>query len=217
MSSRASWTPLRTDSTTTVKPILPAQGLRLAVMGKGSSGKSVLAGTMARPLGPTRTPGAGPGFGSDAGPGDKPGMGAVADAMLTEAVDQRDDGRWRLKRGIGAARAVQRYARPGPDGVRLLIEVARRVIELAVTRELNTVLVANQVGCGQDIGLIEAGLGRPPDWVLPHDPVVVLSERHRRAPIDLDGASSAGVSSAVCPSISAPQGRSYLTRTPSSA
>ncbi len=39
---------------------------------------------------------------------------------LMEAAERGEDGRWRLKNGIGPVRAVQRYSTPAPDGIRLL-------------------------------------------------------------------------------------------------
>jgi len=39
---------------------------------------------------------------------------------LLAAAEKGEDGRWRLRKGIGPARAVARYAVAAPDGVRLL-------------------------------------------------------------------------------------------------
>jgi len=39
---------------------------------------------------------------------------------LMDAAERGEDGRWRLKRGVGPVRAVQRYATEAPDGVRLV-------------------------------------------------------------------------------------------------
>ena len=59
---------------------------------------------------------------SDTLPGLALSLGASApdEPPLLAAAEQGDDGRWRLRRGIGPARAVQRYSVPAPDGVRLL-------------------------------------------------------------------------------------------------
>lgn len=94
--------------------------LRVAVVGKGGSGKSTVAGTLARVLG--RAGDRVLALDSDPMPGlaISLGLGKVNDAMLAPAVEQDLNGRWHLKRGIGAARAVQRYALAAPDGVRLL-------------------------------------------------------------------------------------------------
>jgi CO dehydrogenase maturation factor len=94
--------------------------LRVAVAGKGGAGKSVLAGTLARVL-------AGRGYqvlalDSDLMPGLALSLGAADpdEPPLNEAAEQGEDGRWRLRRGIGPVRAVQRFATPAPGGVRLL-------------------------------------------------------------------------------------------------
>ncbi len=94
--------------------------MRLAVAGKGGSGKSFVAGTLARVL--ARRGHRVLVLDSDPMPGlaISLGMGPVDDAMLSEAVERDDADRWRLRRGIGAARAVQRFSKEGPDGVRLL-------------------------------------------------------------------------------------------------
>ncbi len=94
--------------------------MRLAVAGKGGSGKSFVAGTLARVL--ARAGHRVLVLDSDPMPGlgISLGMGPVAADMMADAVERDDADRWRLRRGIGAARAVQRYSAPGPDGVRLL-------------------------------------------------------------------------------------------------
>ena len=94
--------------------------MRLAVVGKGGAGKSVIAGTIARLLGRrghrvlALDSDTMPGLAYSLGLGEDPG------ASLEDAAERGEDGRWRLKKGIGPVRAVQRYAAPTPDGVRLL-------------------------------------------------------------------------------------------------
>lgn len=94
--------------------------MRIAVVGKGGTGKSVVAGTMARLL--ARRGDKVLALDSDPIPGlaISLGLGPLDTPMLLDAVEKDDNGRWRLKKGIGAARAVQRYSLVGPDGVRLL-------------------------------------------------------------------------------------------------
>ena len=48
------------------------------------------------------------------------GVPQYRDAMLLDAVERNDSGRWRLRRGIGPVRAVERYSVAAPDSVRLL-------------------------------------------------------------------------------------------------
>jgi len=59
---------------------------------------------------------------SDTLPGLAISLGASAppEPPLLAAAEKGEDGRWRLRKGIGPARAVQRYAIAAPDGVRLL-------------------------------------------------------------------------------------------------
>ena len=93
--------------------------MRLAVVGKGGSGKSFISATLARSLAQQgRTVAL---LDADALPGAaiSLGMGPITNAMLNEAAFETIDG-WRLNPGVGAATAVKRYSAVGPDGVRLL-------------------------------------------------------------------------------------------------
>ncbi len=94
--------------------------VRIAVVGKGGAGKSVLAGTMARLL--ARRGERVLALDSDLMPGLALSLGAdvPVDPPLNDAAERPEGGRWRLKRGIGPVRAVQRYSVAAPDGIRLL-------------------------------------------------------------------------------------------------
>lgn len=94
--------------------------MRIAVAGKGGSGKSTVAGTMARVL--ARRGERVLVLDTDSIPGlaVSIGLGPLDAPLLQDAVEKNDAGRWRLRKGVGAARAVQRYAATGPDGVKLL-------------------------------------------------------------------------------------------------
>ncbi len=113
--------------------------MRVAVVGKGGAGKSVVAGTMARLL--AREGERVLALDSDLLPGLSFSLGAGTDPdppPLNDAAAKDDDGRWRLKPGIGPARAVQRYATDAPDGIRLL-QIGK------VTREgMSPFMAANQ-------------------------------------------------------------------------
>lgn len=93
---------------------------RLAVAGKGGSGKSVVAGTLARVL--ARRGHRVLALDSDLQPGLASSLGARAPERppLLDAAERGADGRWRLRHGIGPVRAVQRFTTEAPDGVRLL-------------------------------------------------------------------------------------------------
>lgn len=102
------------------RPIPPQRVIRAAIVGKGGAGKSVIAGTLARVL--ARRGHRVLALDSDTLPGLELSLGAQppADPPLLDAAERGEDRRWRYKRGIGPVRAVQRYATPAPDGVRLL-------------------------------------------------------------------------------------------------
>lgn len=91
------------------------------MVGKGGAGKSVIAGTMARVL--AREGSRVLALDSDLLPGLSLSLGAGPDPPqppLREAAEKDENGRWRLKKGIGPVRAVTRYATDAPDGIRLL-------------------------------------------------------------------------------------------------
>ena len=94
--------------------------LRIAVVGKGGAGKSVIAGTMTRLF--ARRGHRVLALDSDLMPGLAYSLGADAPAEppLLDAAEKDEDGRWRLKKGIGPVRAVRRYSTTAPDGVLLL-------------------------------------------------------------------------------------------------
>ncbi len=99
--------------------------MRLAFVGKGGAGKSLIAGTFARILARTGEPVLA--IDSDPMPGLAYSLGLDAsDAGIpAEAVEERAEGdeegpRFRLRRDLSPAEAVRRYAATGPDGVRFL-------------------------------------------------------------------------------------------------
>jgi CO dehydrogenase maturation factor len=94
--------------------------MRLAVVGKGGAGKSVVAATLARLL--ARRGHRVLALDSDTLPGLSLSLGADVpdEPPLNAAAEQNEQGRWQLKRGIGPVRAVQRFATVAPDGVRVL-------------------------------------------------------------------------------------------------
>lgn len=97
-----------------------AAPLWFAVAGKGGTGKSVVAGTLARVL--ARRGHRVLAVDSDPMPGLARSLGIEEPSSppLLEAAEKPEGQRWRLKPGIGPARAVARFTTPAPDGVRLL-------------------------------------------------------------------------------------------------
>ncbi|MGI9098685.1 MAG: P-loop NTPase [Solirubrobacteraceae bacterium] len=94
--------------------------MRIAVVGKGGAGKSVVSANLARVL--ARRGHRVLALDSDTLPGLSLSLGANVpdEPLLNAAAEQNEKGRWRLKPGIGPVRAVQRFATDAPDGVRLL-------------------------------------------------------------------------------------------------
>jgi CO dehydrogenase maturation factor len=94
--------------------------MRLAVVGKGGVGKSIVTGTLARIL--ARRGQRVLTFDSDTMPGLARSLGIeeCTEPPLRDAAERPEGGRWQLKQGLDAVTAVQRYAREAPDGVLLL-------------------------------------------------------------------------------------------------
>jgi CO dehydrogenase maturation factor len=94
--------------------------IRVAVAGKGGAGKSVLAGTLARLLAQEGRRVLA--LDSDLLPGMEFTLGVRPPdpPPLIDAAVRKEGGGWRMQPGVGAVRAVQRYATHAPDGVRLL-------------------------------------------------------------------------------------------------
>lgn len=94
--------------------------MRLAVVGKGGAGKSVVAGTLARVL--ARRGHRVLALDSDPLPGLTFNLGAQPpdEPPLNAAAVRGENRRWRYVKGVGPVRAVQRYSTDAPDGIRLL-------------------------------------------------------------------------------------------------
>ncbi len=98
--------------------------MKIAFVGKGGSGKSAIAGTLARALARMGRPVLA--IDSDPLPGLALSLGLDSDEapIPDDAVVERQEGekgpRFRLRPGLEAAEAVERYAVEGPDGVRFL-------------------------------------------------------------------------------------------------
>lgn len=98
--------------------------MRLAFVGKGGAGKSVIAGTFARLLAAQGEPVLA--LDSDPLPGLAFSLGVERrdTGLPAELVTERAEGeagpRFRLRADVTAAAAIERYAVPGPDGIRFL-------------------------------------------------------------------------------------------------
>lgn len=104
------------------QPTPPA--LRVAFVGKGGAGKSAIVGTLARLLARTgervlvldSDPMPGLALSLGLGIGDE----GIADEAVVERAEGEDGPRFRLRDGLDAQAAVERYAAVAPDGVRFL-------------------------------------------------------------------------------------------------
>lgn len=95
--------------------------MRLAFIGKGGSGKSTVAGTVARIL--ARDHGHVLALDVDPLPGlaFSLGLGQVPEAGLPEELAERREGSgWVMKEEVSAEELVDRYSIAGPDGIRFL-------------------------------------------------------------------------------------------------
>lgn len=98
--------------------------MKVAFVGKGGAGKSAIAGTFSRALARRGTPVLA--VDSDPLPGLALSLGLESDdaPIPDDAVVERGEGergpRFKLRPGLDAAEAVERYAVTGPDGVRFL-------------------------------------------------------------------------------------------------
>ncbi|MEX2658726.1 MAG: hypothetical protein WD232_03440 [Acidimicrobiales bacterium] len=98
--------------------------MRVAFIGKGGAGKSVIVGTFCRLLARSdHSPVVA--IDSDTMPGlayslGVPSTETMLDPDIVEEVGEEDDRTWVLREGLDPAGVVERYAVEGPDGVRLL-------------------------------------------------------------------------------------------------
>jgi len=94
--------------------------IRVAVVGKGGAGKSVVSGTLARVL--ARRGERVLALDSDVMPGMAFVLGVATppEPALMAAAVRNAKGRWRFAPGVDTARAVRRFSYEAPDGVRLL-------------------------------------------------------------------------------------------------
>jgi CO dehydrogenase maturation factor len=95
--------------------------MRVAVIGKGGVGKSVIAATMARLLARRGT--CVLALDADPLPGLSLSLGSGPDPVvppLADAVARDEQGQWGWRTGIDAAIAAARFSTAAPDGVRLL-------------------------------------------------------------------------------------------------
>ena len=97
------------------------RGLRLAFVGKGGAGKSLIAGTLCRALGRTGECVLAMDVDTMVGLSISLGLGEAATGALPGGLAERVEGKgWQVKRGVRPSSLVDRFAIRGPDEVRFL-------------------------------------------------------------------------------------------------
>ena len=95
--------------------------MRVAFVGKGGSGKSSIAGTVARLLARSGEPVLALDVDTLPGLSLSIGLGRVPDAGLpADLAERREKVGWVLREPVSAEELVERHALPGPDGIRFL-------------------------------------------------------------------------------------------------
>ncbi len=97
-------------------------GLRVAVVGKGGAGKSMVSGTLARLLARRGHDVLAADLDTNPGLAFSLGVPPSQGGLPAEAVEEHAGAAygWRLRSGISPAEAVERFALPAPDGARFL-------------------------------------------------------------------------------------------------
>jgi len=97
-------------------------GLRLAVVGKGGAGKTVLSSTIARLLARRGRSVLAADLDTNPGLAISLGMPPTEAGLPPQGVEEREGANygWQLASGVSPAEAVERFSIPGPDGVRFL-------------------------------------------------------------------------------------------------
>jgi CO dehydrogenase maturation factor len=153
-------------------------GLRVAVVGNGGAGKSVVSGTLARLL--ARRGRQVLAVDLDPNPGLAFSLGLpVVDAGLpAEALEQRDDRMygWGLARHIDPSTGAERFGLPAADGVRYLTPGAIDRPDHAVSRSHSAVaeIVEATPASWDVVADVEAGTTRPAEGGLPFATCLVL-------------------------------------------
>ncbi len=104
-----------------VTPDVPRAAVRVAFVGKGGSGKSTIAGTVARLLARQGEPVLALDVDTMPGLAYSIGLGRIGDAGMPDELGERREGNgWVLREEESAEALVDRYALEAPDGIRFL-------------------------------------------------------------------------------------------------
>ena len=116
--------------------------------------------------------------------------GVSADRLLREMEGGGRTVLGDLEAGIGVLTRMETgsldvvlvVANPTPKS----IEVARRAVEAAASREIKVLVVANRVASDDDLEAIRSVLGDSEMAIVPEDPAIARADAEGIAPIDLD-------------------------------
>lgn len=105
---------------TAATPVARASALRLAVVGKGGAGKTIISATIARTL--ARRGRRVLLLDHDPAPGISTSLGVAGadEPLLNAAMENYEGRRYRFVEGLDPIGAAQRFAIDGPDGIRVL-------------------------------------------------------------------------------------------------
>ncbi len=142
-------------------------GLRVAVVGKGGAGKSMISGTLARVLARRGHQVLAADLDTNPGLAFSMGLSPAAGELPPEAVEAHAGAAygWRLRSGLSPAQAVDRFALQGPDGARGLILSKIRDPEKSGPKHTLSALLEILLGFGDPtwdvVGDLEAGPTTP--------------------------------------------------------
>ncbi len=142
-------------------------GVRVAIMGKGGAGKTMICATLARQLACRGRKVLAVDLDTNPGLSMSLGLGPSAPGLGPEALEEHAGASygWRLAEGLSPVEAVERYSTVGPDGVRFL--AVGKICSVDKTAAKRSVPAMTEVllgFCAPDVDLVvdlEAGLTTP--------------------------------------------------------
>lgn len=142
-------------------------GIRVAVLGKGGAGKTMLCATLARQLARRRRNVLAVDLDTNPGLSMSLGLGPGAPGLAPEALEEHAGASygWRLAEGLSPQEAVDRYAVAGPDGVRFLAVGKITSLDKAAAKRSLPAMTELLLGFGAPevdvVADLEAGLTTP--------------------------------------------------------
>ncbi len=162
-------------------------GLRLAVVGKGGAGKTLLASTLARLLAQRGRRVLAVDLDTNPGLTTSLGMAPTEAGLPAEVLEQHPGANygWHLATGVSPRQAVERCSMAGPDGVRFLGVGKISSPDKEGAKRSVAALVQVVLGLGDpDWDVVADHAGLAPVARIPFDPDVAAAERQGLAPLD---------------------------------